>query len=194
MHAPRLANRVPRPPLRLGRSPAPWRSGYAAACKAVDTGSIPVGASSRRAKSLDAARWAAGRRRCARRQRLPDRALDGGPGESGQRCRCPGQVPTGKRALGGGLASGQPVAVTDSRPSADGTAWGVGGKNMGVAASPERARRSSRQLPHRVRFRSAPLRLPRRVHDHRHPDQADPGAGQVVAVGAEAVEGDAPDK
>ena len=27
-------------------SPAPWRSGYAAACKAVYTGSIPVGASS----------------------------------------------------------------------------------------------------------------------------------------------------
>ena len=27
---------------------APWRSGYAAACKAVYTGSIPVGASSRR--------------------------------------------------------------------------------------------------------------------------------------------------
>jgi hypothetical protein len=25
-------------------TPAPWRSGYAAACKAVYTGSIPVGA------------------------------------------------------------------------------------------------------------------------------------------------------
>jgi hypothetical protein len=37
--------RYARPP------PAPWRSGYAAACKAVYTGSIPVGASSRRAKS-----------------------------------------------------------------------------------------------------------------------------------------------
>src|SRR5215210_9429908 len=29
----------------LDAAPAPWRSGYAAACKAVDTGSIPVGAS-----------------------------------------------------------------------------------------------------------------------------------------------------
>ena len=29
---------------RMGRAPAPWRSGYAAACKAVYTGSIPVGA------------------------------------------------------------------------------------------------------------------------------------------------------
>jgi hypothetical protein len=29
----------------LGHPPAPWRSGYAAACKAVYTGSIPVGAS-----------------------------------------------------------------------------------------------------------------------------------------------------
>src|SRR5262249_40244369 len=28
-------------------TPAPWRSGYAAACKAVYTGSIPVGASPR---------------------------------------------------------------------------------------------------------------------------------------------------
>src|SRR3954451_15114600 len=33
------------PPM-LGAHPAPWRSGYAAACKAVYTGSIPVGASS----------------------------------------------------------------------------------------------------------------------------------------------------
>src|SRR3954452_4228133 len=32
------------PPM-LGAHPAPWRSGYAAACKAVYTGSIPVGAS-----------------------------------------------------------------------------------------------------------------------------------------------------
>jgi hypothetical protein len=32
------------PPLRCW-TPAPWRSGYAAACKAVYTGSIPVGAS-----------------------------------------------------------------------------------------------------------------------------------------------------
>jgi hypothetical protein len=31
----------------LGAHPAPWRSGYAAACKAVYTGSIPVGASLR---------------------------------------------------------------------------------------------------------------------------------------------------
>ena len=30
---------------RLASLPAPWRSGYAAACKAVYTGSIPVGAS-----------------------------------------------------------------------------------------------------------------------------------------------------
>ena len=29
----------------LDAAPAPWRSGYAAACKAVHTGSIPVGAS-----------------------------------------------------------------------------------------------------------------------------------------------------
>ena len=29
---------------RLRPVPAPWRSGYAAACKAVYTGSIPVGA------------------------------------------------------------------------------------------------------------------------------------------------------
>ena len=32
--------------LRCAPPPAPWRSGYAAACKAVYTGSIPVGASS----------------------------------------------------------------------------------------------------------------------------------------------------
>ena len=32
---------------RLASLPAPWRSGYAAACKAVYTGSIPVGASRR---------------------------------------------------------------------------------------------------------------------------------------------------
>ena len=31
--------------LGWGAPPAPWRSGYAAACKAVYTGSIPVGAS-----------------------------------------------------------------------------------------------------------------------------------------------------
>src|SRR5918996_2187759 len=37
--------------LRLAR-PAPWRSGYAAACKAVYTGSIPVGASLRNPLSL----------------------------------------------------------------------------------------------------------------------------------------------
>jgi hypothetical protein len=30
---------------RLALRSAPWRSGYAAACKAVYTGSIPVGAS-----------------------------------------------------------------------------------------------------------------------------------------------------
>src|SRR5215216_3350699 len=34
-----------RPPATLVDPPAPWRSGYAAACKAVYTGSIPVGAS-----------------------------------------------------------------------------------------------------------------------------------------------------
>ena len=34
-----------RTPATLGDPPAPWRSGYAAACKAVYTGSIPVGAS-----------------------------------------------------------------------------------------------------------------------------------------------------
>src|SRR3954451_21976260 len=36
-----------RPPEQLPfpGTPAPWRSGYAAACKAVHTGSIPVGAS-----------------------------------------------------------------------------------------------------------------------------------------------------
>ena len=34
-----------RTPATLGHPPAPWRSGYAAACKAVYTGSIPVGAS-----------------------------------------------------------------------------------------------------------------------------------------------------
>ena len=33
---------------RLASRPAPWRSGYAAACKAVYTGSIPVGASGRK--------------------------------------------------------------------------------------------------------------------------------------------------
>ncbi len=43
------------------------------------------------------------------------------------------KCPTGKRAVGGGLASGQPIAVSDSRPSEDGTLWYVGGKNMGVA-------------------------------------------------------------
>jgi hypothetical protein len=32
-------------PATLGVPLAPWRSGYAAACKAVYTGSIPVGAS-----------------------------------------------------------------------------------------------------------------------------------------------------
>jgi hypothetical protein len=38
----------------LGDPPAPWRSGYAAACKAVYTGSIPVGASACEAKSTSA--------------------------------------------------------------------------------------------------------------------------------------------
>jgi hypothetical protein len=39
----------------------------------------------------------------------------------------------GARALGGGLSSGQPIAVTDSRPLPDGTVWYVTGKNVGVA-------------------------------------------------------------
>src|SRR5215212_4767116 len=38
--------------VRLARDSAPWRSGYAAACKAVYTGSIPVGASTGFARTI----------------------------------------------------------------------------------------------------------------------------------------------
>ena len=44
------------PPLGFPSLPAPWRSGYAAACKAVYTGSIPVGAFSTLASDIPFAR------------------------------------------------------------------------------------------------------------------------------------------
>src|SRR3954468_2744582 len=53
-------------------APAPWRSGYAAACKAVYTGSIPVGASRNCPRGRDRAeddpqpRLARGRPDCTR--------------------------------------------------------------------------------------------------------------------------------
>jgi hypothetical protein len=53
-YSPALGSRPPGPraaPVRLRPLRAPWRSGYAAACKAVYTGSIPVGAFDSRAKS-----------------------------------------------------------------------------------------------------------------------------------------------
>ena len=40
----RARRATPNSPLGFTPLPAPWRSGYAAACKAVYTGSIPVGA------------------------------------------------------------------------------------------------------------------------------------------------------
>jgi hypothetical protein len=42
------------------------------------------------------------------------------------------ECPAGRKALGGGLASGQPVAVIQSSPSEDGTIWYVNFKNVGV--------------------------------------------------------------
>jgi hypothetical protein len=41
--------------------------------------------------------------------------------------------PTGKKAVGGGLGGGQPIAVTTSLPSDDGKTWYVNGKNLGNA-------------------------------------------------------------
>jgi hypothetical protein len=40
--------------------------------------------------------------------------------------------PSGKSAIGGGQASGQPVAPTDFRPLPGGTGWSVTAKNMGA--------------------------------------------------------------
>jgi len=40
------------------------------------------------------------------------------------------QCPSGTKAIGGGLASGQPVAVRDSLPSSDGTIWYVNALNI----------------------------------------------------------------
>lgn len=42
------------------------------------------------------------------------------------------ECPAGKKALGGGLSSGQPVALILSAPMTDGTVWYVNFKNVGV--------------------------------------------------------------
>ena len=47
--------RTPRPSYRPPKPPASWRSGYAADCKSVYTGSIPVLASKKSARPADAA-------------------------------------------------------------------------------------------------------------------------------------------
>ncbi len=57
------------------------------------------------------------------------------PADPGAIAHAEVECPSGEKALGGGLASGQPVAVINSRPSEDGTVWYANGKNMGAVPS-----------------------------------------------------------
>src|SRR5512133_1230901 len=92
------------PDRRYARRAAPWRSGYAAACKAVYTGSIPVGASQGKPRYggvFPCSGLFEGRRRCTnrvpkRRRTGGHRACDVGPGVPSDHCRP--QAPTGSPA------------------------------------------------------------------------------------------------
>ena len=90
--------------------PAPWRSGYAAACKAVYTGSIPVGASLCRSPSPSDS--------CSRSPRRWSRC-SGSSSSSGARSarrRCRGGTRSARRARCSPTAGGR--SGSSSRPAA----------------------------------------------------------------------------